>query len=29
MKGEIYIKATPEKVGTRLNGHCILEDYSR
>lgn len=25
MKGEIYIKATPEKEGTCLIGHCILE----
>lgn len=28
MKGEIYIKATPEKEGTRLTGHCILEDVN-
>lgn len=28
MKGEIYIKATPEKDGTRLTGHCVLEDVN-
>lgn len=28
MKGEIYIKAIPEKDGTRLTGHCILEDVN-
>lgn len=28
MKGEIYIKATPEKVGTLLTGHCVLENVN-
>jgi hypothetical protein len=28
MKGEICIKAIPEKDGTRLTGHCILEDVN-
>lgn len=28
MKGEIYLKATPEKEGTQLTGHCILEDVN-
>ena len=28
MKGEIYLKATPEKEGTLLTGHCILEDVN-
>lgn len=28
MKGEIYIKATPEKDGTLLTGHCVLEDVN-
>lgn len=28
MKGEIYLKATPENEGTHLTGHCILEDVN-
>lgn len=28
MKGEIYIKAIPEKGGTRFTGHCVLEDVN-
>lgn len=28
MKGEIYLKATPEKEGTHLTGHCTLEDVN-
>lgn len=28
MKGEIYIKATPEKDGTLLTGHCVLENVN-
>lgn len=28
MKGEIYIKATPEKDGTHLTGHCVLENVN-
>ena len=26
MKGEIYIKAIPEKDSTILTGHCVIED---
>lgn len=26
MKGEIYIKAIPEKGGTLFTGHCALKD---
>lgn len=28
MKGEIYIKAIPEKDGTLFTGHCVLEDVN-
>lgn len=28
MKGEIYIKATPEKEGTPLTVHCVLENVN-
>lgn len=28
MKGEIYLKATPENEGTHLTGHCIIEDVN-
>lgn len=28
MKGEIYLKATPEKEGTLLTGHCTIEDVN-
>lgn len=28
MKGEIYLKVTPEKEGTLFTGHCIIEDVN-
>lgn len=28
MKGEIYIKAIPEKGGTLFTGYCVLEDLN-